>query len=80
MNRKFSFQVRSGYFHNAEVGSHGVEIEFFEEVPIAANQGWWGPFKTWSEAKKDAIAYFQSDINDARLAIRSIKKMRKPKK
>jgi hypothetical protein len=39
----------------------------------------WGPFDTFSEAKRDALAYFRTDITYARLAIQEIKQTKKPK-
>jgi len=40
----------------------------------------WGPFETFGQAKKDAIAYFRTDVDTARMAIKEIRASKKPTK
>lgn len=44
------------------------------------HENWFGPFKTFTAAKLDAIQYHQLNIADAKLAIKQIRTMTKPKK
>lgn len=70
-----------GWYHSCEVGIAG-DIWFHESEtrnPASPNQSAYGPYKTFSEAKKDAMDFHQADIRHARLAVQEIKAMRKPK-
>lgn len=72
---------KGSWYYVASVGHFGGF--FFEnEIPSQIEQQSWGPFKTLSEAKKDAIDYFKTDIVTAKLAIESIrecaKRLKKP--
>ncbi len=40
----------------------------------------YGPFETFSEAKKHLLQYFQSDYDEVRQTIRDIRAYRKPTK
>lgn len=59
-----------GWYHSASVGMAG-EIWFYDGEGNAPDG--WGPFQTWSEAKKDAIDYHRTDIRLARAAIQKIR-------
>lgn len=67
-----------GWYYYASVGSFGG---FFwaEELP-SHDEGLetWGPFETFGQAKRDAIAYFRTDVDAARLAIQEIRSCKKP--
>lgn len=71
-----------GWYHDCEVGHFG-EIWFHDDakrIPGSANVSAFGPFKTFSEAKVDAIAYHRADVWAAQGAIREIRFFRKPRK
>lgn len=68
---------KAGWYYIASYGFFGG---FFwsDETPSQAEQQSWGPFRTFSEARKDAIAYFQADVTAARLAIHDIRQCERP--
>lgn len=73
--------LKGGWYHFSEHG-HTSDIKFYDcspsEVPFI-DLNVYGPFRTFGEAKKDAIQYHQTDVTTARLAIQNIKQMRKSK-
>ncbi len=72
---------KSGWVYSAEAGGFsGIWYSDGNENPFSIYPYSNGPFKTFSEAKKDALEYFRTDILYARLAIQDIKKTKKPVK
>lgn len=43
-------------------------------------KNYYGPFKTFSEAKKNAIEYYQYELSSARYILKRLRTMRKPPK
>jgi hypothetical protein len=71
-----------GWYHDCEAGHFG-EIFYCEDEelhPGTEGQNAWGPFKTFSECKKDAIAFHRCDLDAARNAIKEIRALWKPKR
>jgi hypothetical protein len=52
---------------------------FFEDDDNRTPTPVGGPFKTFSEAKRDAIRRFECDVRMAREALREVREARKPK-
>lgn len=70
-----------GWYHTTEFDSPG-EIFFCpdEDGPVVDDQeNYFGPFKTFAIARKDAIEYHQTDLDTARRCIKALKEMRKPR-
>lgn len=53
------------------------EIVFLKEPPTGEDVNWFGPFKTFAEAKKDAVIYHQTDLDTARNALAQVRSIRK---
>lgn len=72
------------YYCCESSGFYGFKQVFDRKLPDAWVANIWGPFKTFSEAKKDAIEYFKTDILNARDCIGQIKAVKqkdaKPRK
>jgi hypothetical protein len=69
-----------GYYHDAALGQEDTEITLFDSDPTSESRGTWhGPFKTWQEAKQNAIEFYQVDKRHAQIAIDVLRKKRAPK-
>jgi hypothetical protein len=67
----------SGFYHES-----CLDYSIFHYWPDTSlspiNIDWNGPYRKWSDCKKDAIEYHQIDISTARQAIYTIKNTKKP--
>lgn len=71
-----------GWYYRASFGSFGGI--FFHANPChgpgendSDSDNEWGPFKTFGEAKADALGYFRSDLDTARFVMQDIRAYRK---
>lgn len=70
------YKREPGYYHNSSLGE--CEIVYFEDKPhFSESCNWFGPFKTLTDCKKDAIEYHRIDVIDAQGAIKNIRKLKK---
>lgn len=69
-----------GWYYTATTAHFGGIFWSDEHPSNDDSMQCWGPFKTFGEAKRDAIGYFQTDIDGARLAIQEIRSIRKPRR
>ena len=67
-----------GWYHDQSAGVAG-DIYFMNETDELRNTNPMGPFDTFKEAKNDAIAWHQCDIDNAKIAIHNLRAMKKPK-
>lgn len=66
-----------GWYH--ETNFEGTtSIESFEEAPSPTHDSvWWGPFKSFGSAKKDALEYHRATKATVEMAIKEVKAIRK---
>ena len=72
---------RQWYHSSSRCGFEGIfhlTLDEFDQF-ADASRSVWGPFRTFTQAKNDAIDYFRCDKRDAELAIAKIKETKKPK-
>lgn len=71
-----------GWYHNAADTADGPEIRYIEDMReesyISSVCFSDGPFKTFTEAKLDMIAYYQSHARAYHDAVWMAKKLKKP--
>lgn len=67
---------KTGWYHNAH-DSYETEIKYCADDPDPFSVNWRGPFRTWGEAKQDAIGYHRGNLNSSKYAIRLLKQKRK---
>lgn len=70
------------WYHSSTTASFG-EIFYLEDQGNPEGhdrtRSVWGPFDSFTEAKKDAIEYFRTDVLAAQEAIAAIRLLKKPK-
>ena len=74
----------AGWYHYSDMdGFHGVEFLPFGLLHVITygdfsyRQSAYGPFKTFGEAKMDALEFFRADVDQARERIRNVKSFKK---
>lgn len=63
--------LKRGWYHSASLDGF-MGIMYFNELPEYDSHFSFGPFKTFGEAKRDAIDYYRTDITTAREHIRQV--------
>ena len=64
------------WYHDSSLDHTSIDRFAEGEIPWSEACNWQGPFDTFSECKKDAIAYHQTDIDSAKSCIYDIRKMK----
>lgn len=67
----------TGWYYIATTGHFGGFFWYDDRPKDSDAQELWGPYKTLSEAKKEAITYFKTDAILATLAIEEIRESAK---